>query len=491
MCRKLADRIQVIVAEMLETRVKDPRLGFVTITDARVTGDLREATVFYTVYGYDEERAGTAAALESAKGVLRSEVGRQTGVRHTPSLAFVADALPENAKHIEDLLVEAQGRRRARPLGRRGRRLRRRRRPVPRAARGRRRRHARTEREWRQAVHLRRPAWSSSTSRPGWTSHDVVARMRRLAGTRRVGHAGTLDPMATGVLLVGIERATRLLGHLALTDKAYLATIRLGQATVTDDAEGEVTAAAVGGRGHRRRRRGRGRARSPARSSRSRRGVSAIKVDGQRSYARVRAGEDVQLAARPVTVSRFDVLAVRRRHGDLVDVDAVVDCSTGTYVRALARDLGAALGVGGHLTALRRTRVGPFGIDRARTLEELETAWSIVSLEDVVAATFARRDLDEEQARAVSHGGRLPLDGEVATDRGVRAGRPGPGPDGAPGRRSAAARRPRAGVAGPGWAVLQDGGWVCLINAEGIRPRVGSGASGGRRNPHHSRGARR
>jgi ribosome-binding factor A len=106
--RKLADRIKVIVAETLEQRVKDPRLGFITITDTRITGDLREATVFYTVYGSEEERAGTAAALESAKGVLRSEVGRQTGVRHTPSLAFVADAIPETAQHIEDLLNQAK-----------------------------------------------------------------------------------------------------------------------------------------------------------------------------------------------------------------------------------------------------------------------------------------------------------------------------------------------------------------------------------------------
>src|SRR3954462_13588343 len=186
----------------------------------------------------------------------------------------------------------------------------------------------------------------------GWTSHDVVGRVRRLAGTRRVGHAGTLDPMATGVLVLGIERATKLLGHLALHDKAYDATIRLGASTVTDDAEGDVleTVDASGV--------------SPAeiRSGiaaltgnilQSPSAVSAIKVDGKRSYAWVRAGESVELPPRAVTVSRFDVLAIRRQAG-VIDVDVAVECTTGTYVRALARDLGAGLGVGGHLTALRR-----------------------------------------------------------------------------------------------------------------------------------------
>ncbi|HYN75851.1 MAG TPA: tRNA pseudouridine(55) synthase TruB [Candidatus Limnocylindria bacterium] len=244
----------------------------------------------------------------------------------------------------------------------------------------------------------------------GWTSHDVVARCRRLAGTRRVGHAGTLDPMATGVLVLGVERATKLLGHLALTDKTYWATMRLGQSTVTDDAEGEVTGgfsardvddAAIAG----------GVAALTGEIQQVPSSVSAIKVDGQRSYARVRAGEDVRLAARPVTVSRFDVLEIRRA-GDFVDLDAVVDCSTGTYVRALARDLGASLDVGAHLTALRRTRVGPFGLDQARTLDQLEETWSVVPLAAAVAASFARRDVDAEAAAAVAHGGRLPLAGE-------------------------------------------------------------------------------
>jgi tRNA pseudouridine55 synthase len=206
----------------------------------------------------------------------------------------------------------------------------------------------------------------------GWTSHDVVGRVRRLAHTRKVGHAGTLDPMATGVLVLGIGRATRLLGHLALTDKTYTATIRLGATTVTDDAEGEVvevrdasevTDAAVAG----------AMAALTGEIAQVPSSVSAVKVDGVRSYARVRAGEAVELAARRVTVSRFALL---ERRGD--DLDVVVDCTSGTYVRALARDLGAALGVGGHLTALRRTRVGPFGLEVARTLEQAAQELGIV-----------------------------------------------------------------------------------------------------------------
>jgi len=255
----------------------------------------------------------------------------------------------------------------------------------------------------------------------GMTSHDVVARVRRLAGTRKVGHAGTLDPMATGVLLVGVERTTRLLGHLALADKEYAATIRLGVATVTDDAEGEVTAtddaSAVT-------------LDAVERELESMRGdilqrpssVSAIKVDGVRSYTRVRDGEDVELPSRPVTVSRLEVLSMRRDEPGLVDLDVIVECSTGTYVRALARDLGLALGVGGHLTALRRTRVGPFGLDAARSLDELEEAFAAVPLADVVRAMFEAVDVDEATADRVLHGGRLPT--VIAT--GDRAGLFGP-----------------------------------------------------------------
>ena len=246
----------------------------------------------------------------------------------------------------------------------------------------------------------------------GWTSHDVVARIRRLAGTRRVGHAGTLDPMATGVLVLGVERATRLLGHLALTTKAYTATVRLGQATVTDDAEGEVVSSASAD--------GVTRAALAAAVAdltgpidQVPSAVSAIKVDGRRSYARVRSGDQVELAARPVTVSVFDVLDARRTEPGLLDVDVVVECSSGTYVRALARDLGRALGVGGHLTALRRTRVGPFTLATARTLEQLGSAFEVVPLATAVATAFPVRSVDAETARVVAHGGRLPLAGEV------------------------------------------------------------------------------
>ncbi len=235
----------------------------------------------------------------------------------------------------------------------------------------------------------------------GWTSHDVVGRCRRLAGTRKVGHAGTLDPMATGVLVLGVGRATRLLGHLALTDKAYDATVRLGATTVTDDAEGEVVtsrdASAVTDEAVRS-----GLQALTGASSQVPSAVSAVKVDGVRSYARVRAGEQVELAARSVVVSRFDLLA---RRGD--ELDVAVECTSGTYVRALARDLGAALGVGAHLTALRRTRVGPFGLSQARTLQQHADELALVPLDAAVAASFQRRDLDADEAVALSYGKRL------------------------------------------------------------------------------------
>ncbi|MBB5778341.1 tRNA pseudouridine(55) synthase TruB [Nonomuraea jabiensis] len=242
--------------------------------------------------------------------------------------------------------------------------------------------------------------------KPGeWTSHDVVAKMRRIAGTRRVGHAGTLDPMATGVLVVGVEKATRLLGHLTLTEKVYEATIRLGVSTNTDDAEGEVTATAPA---------------SGVTAAEIHKGVaaltgeimqippqvSAIKVNGQRAYKMARAGEEVELRARPVTVRSFEVLDIRA-HDDVVDVDAVVTCSSGTYIRALARDLGAALGVGGHLTALRRTRVGPYGLSLARTIDQLAEECVILPIGEAVAAAFPRRDVTAEEARVIGHGGRL------------------------------------------------------------------------------------
>ena len=245
----------------------------------------------------------------------------------------------------------------------------------------------------------------------GWTSHDVVARLRRLAGTRKVGHAGTLDPMATGVLVVGVGKATRLLAYLTGADKAYAATIRLGASTVTDDAEGDVLARADAS--------GISREAVEARALaltgeilQVPSSVSAIKVAGERAYARVRAGEVVELAARPVTVSRFDVLGLRPAVLDgtpVLDVDVEVVCSSGTYVRALARDVGAALGVGGHLTALRRTRVGAFALDVARTLDELadepaDEPLQVLALADAARATFAVRELTAEEAVALGYG---------------------------------------------------------------------------------------
>jgi tRNA pseudouridine55 synthase len=242
----------------------------------------------------------------------------------------------------------------------------------------------------------------------GLTSHDVVARIRRLAGTRRVGHAGTLDPMATGVLVVGVEKATRLLGYLTLTEKRYDATIRLGQSTSTDDAEGELTKTAS--------------AKDVSAETISKAiaeltgeiqqvppAVSAIKVDGQRAYKLTRAGAAPELKSRPVTVYEFTVTDIRPAgDGDLTEVDATVRCSSGTYIRALARDLGDKLGTGGHLTALRRTRVGGYGLDTAKTLDQLAERFEVMPLAQAAAAAFPRRDLSADEARRVAHGGRLP-----------------------------------------------------------------------------------
>jgi tRNA pseudouridine55 synthase len=243
----------------------------------------------------------------------------------------------------------------------------------------------------------------------GMTSHDVVARVRRLAGTRKVGHAGTLDPMATGVLVLGVNRATRLLGHLTLTDKRYDATIRLGVTTTTEDAEGEVVetcptdevtedavrtalAAFVGEIDQ-----------VPS-------AVSAVMVEGKRAYARVRAGEDVDLPARRITIYSLEVTAF-----DLPTVEVAVHCSSGTFVRALARDLGVALGVGGHLTALRRTSVGPFRLDGARTLDALADDFTVTPIADAARASFPVRALDATQAADVRFGRRLDLAMDATT----------------------------------------------------------------------------
>lgn len=241
----------------------------------------------------------------------------------------------------------------------------------------------------------------------GLTSHDVVARTRRAFGTRKVGHAGTLDPMATGLLVIGLEGATRLLTYIVGADKTYRATIRLGATTTTDDAEGELrataapedwdavtddaVAAAV--------------AALTGDISQVPSAVSAIKVDGRRAYDRVRAGEEVVLAARDVTVSRFDVLDRRRRAAGL-DLDVVVDCSSGTYIRSLARDLGAALGVGGHLTALRRTAVGPFSVADAVGIDDLADARTL-SPAEAAGSILPTLLMNREDARDLRHGKRL------------------------------------------------------------------------------------
>jgi tRNA pseudouridine55 synthase len=253
----------------------------------------------------------------------------------------------------------------------------------------------------------------------GMTSHDVVARARRILGTRKVGHAGTLDPMATGVLILGAGRATRLLGHLALRDKAYLATVRLGASTVTDDVEGDVLTAA------------------PAEAVQALddadieaalarlvgtiqqrpSSVSAVKIDGRRAYDRVRSGEDVSLPARTVVVSSLEVRDMRWLPG-FVDVDIDVTCSTGTYIRALARDAGDDLGVGGHLTSLRRTRVGPFDVETALPLDDFAQRGptALLGIDAVAASCFPVWHLDVEGAEAARVGRRIPWAGPAGVE---------------------------------------------------------------------------
>jgi tRNA pseudouridine55 synthase len=289
-----------------------------------------------------------------------------------------------------------------------------------------------------------------------------------MAHTRRVGHAGTLDPMATGVLVVGIEKATRLLGYLTLTEKTYEATIRLGQSTSTDDAEGEpvtatpVTFADIDNPA------------SPVSitvpdrhvSAETRSvsaaaleaeigkltgeilqvppGISAIKINGERAYKLTRAGVAPEMKPRLVTIYEFTVSGIRPA-GDYLDIDARVRCSSGTYIRALARDLGTALGTGGHLTALRRTAVGPYTLAQAHTLKEMEdqadapVPW-VTPLAEAAAAAFKRLDLTADDARRLAHGARLPLP---------------PGPSGPP-------DTPQTPIA----AFAPDGSLVALVTAE-------------------------
>ncbi|MFW6775744.1 tRNA pseudouridine(55) synthase TruB [Nocardioides sp. CPCC 205120] len=282
----------------------------------------------------------------------------------------------------------------------------------------------------------------------GITSHGVVGRVRRLAGTRKVGHAGTLDPMATGVLVLGVGRATRLLGHLMLTEKGYAATVRLGVATSTDDAEGEVLAVRPAGHV------GEADVRAALAGfvgeiEQVPTAVSAVKVDGRRAYQRVRDGEEVVLASRRVTVHELAVGHVRPAEVEgtpVVDVDVELRCSSGTYVRAIARDLGVLLGTGGHLTALRRTAVGPFDLATARTLDQLADEFTMVPLAEVARRVFPVLDVDADGERDVRVGRALAL---PATLPGGDAGE---GPD-----------APPLAVLGP------DGDFLALYRAAGDR----------------------
>jgi len=248
----------------------------------------------------------------------------------------------------------------------------------------------------------------------GWTSHDVVAKLRSIAGTRRVGHAGTLDPMATGLLLIGINSATKLLTFLVGEDKTYYATIRLGASTITDDKESEFVSVAEPGRVteisaaeiETAIAKLRGQIQQVPSS------VSAIKVDGQRAYAKVRSGDEVLLAARTVTISRFEILSepkfVEVDGATFIDVDVVVDCSSGTYIRALARDLGVALGIGGHLTALRRTRIGAYSVDQAQSIEGLAPEiLKVLDISEAAKLQFHVRELNEQDVIDLRHGKRL------------------------------------------------------------------------------------
>jgi tRNA pseudouridine55 synthase len=240
----------------------------------------------------------------------------------------------------------------------------------------------------------------------GMTSHDVVSRTRKALGTRKVGHAGTLDPMATGLLLLGVGSATRLLTYVVGLGKEYTATIRLGVATDTDDAEGEIVSTADAS----------GVTRTTLDAaiealtgelSQVPSSYSAVKVDGRRSYDRARAGEEVVLEPRTVTVSRFDVLA-ERRDAQTIDLDVVVECTSGTYIRALARDLGAALGVGGHLTALRREAIGGFRVPDAVALDDIDEA-ALRTPASIAAQLFPVVTLDASQATDLTHGKRVRL----------------------------------------------------------------------------------
>ena len=252
----------------------------------------------------------------------------------------------------------------------------------------------------------------------GMTSHDVVAVARKALGTRKVGHAGTLDPMATGVLVLGFGNGTRLLQYITDGDKSYIATVVLGAATVTDDSEGEVISsvdasqvidadierslkAMIGTIAQR-----------PS-------SVSAVKVGGERAYDRVRAGEKFELAAREVTITQLDILAIRHLEKS-TEVDIEVTCSAGTFIRAIARDLGDQLKVGGHLSALRRTRVAGFTEEQAVSFSDLKAQnFTHLDLADVARHTFTPRELSLDEVRELSFGRTLSENGNTAINAGL------------------------------------------------------------------------
>ena len=245
----------------------------------------------------------------------------------------------------------------------------------------------------------------------GWTSHDVVAKLRGILGTRKIGHAGTLDPMATGLLVLGVNSGTKLLQFISGSNKQYVATIRLGQATHTDDAEGQVVfesdASQISAEQV-----DQELAKLTGEISQTPSAVSAIKVDGRRAYDLVREGKEVSLSSRQVTVSKFERTSPISNQGKCIDFDVMVDCSSGTYIRALARDIGSNLGVGGHLTMLRRTKIDGFDVEQASALDgEIQ----VLDLKDSALRLFEALDLDHGQAQDVVHGKRLNVEKSALT----------------------------------------------------------------------------
>ena len=257
----------------------------------------------------------------------------------------------------------------------------------------------------------------------GWTSHDVVAKLRGIAGTRRVGHAGTLDPMATGLLLIGINSATKLLTYLVGARKTYEATIRLGASTITDDAEGDIVdvASAEAVRAIT--------AEQIESALESLRGeimqvpssVSAIKVDGERAYAKVRGGDEVKLAARPVSIYRFEITSqpqlVHSQGSVFLDFNATIECSSGTYIRALARDLGRQLSVGGHLTALRRTKINNYAVEDAQQIDGLSReALNVMPMVAAAESAFVIHPVSDQEVIDLRHGKRIDSQGLTGSE---------------------------------------------------------------------------